>query len=400
MKIKLTNSSVCKLHFSGESMLYWDTKLAGFGLRVGRNSKVFIVQERVDGKSYRVRIGKYGTYTLDQARTAAKAVLYDMSNGVIKKEIPSLNITLGTAFEEYFKTRKSLKPRTILDYKKVINVYLKDWQKTPVLHISKEMVTKRHAKLGRRSNAQANMAMRVLRAVFNFAIATYPDITINPVCIISQTRAWYRVDRRQTWIKPHEFPVFCKAVMGLESYHDIDCAETVRDYLLFLLFTGMRPGEAQRLKWEDVDFQHKSFVLPDSKNKTPYSLPMSDYLYGLLKELQDRQVNDYVFPGRDGHIVEPKRQVKKVSEMTQISFMLTDLRRTFITIAEGLDLSYYAVKRLLNHKISGDVTAGYIVTDVERLRKPMQQITDYILKAAKLKETGKLIEFKNKQVQK
>jgi hypothetical protein len=26
-----------------------------------------------------------------------------------------------------------------------------------------------------------------------------------------------------------------------------------------------------------------------------------------------------------------------------------------------------------------DVTAGYIMTDVERLRKPMQQISDYIL---------------------
>jgi len=28
---------------------------------------------------------------------------------------------------------------------------------------------------------------------------------------------------------------------------------------------------------------------------------------------------------------------------------------------------------------NSDVTAGYIITDVERLRKPMQQITDYIL---------------------
>lgn len=34
----------------------------------------------------------------------------------------------------------------------------------------------------------------------------------------------------------------------------------------------------------------------------------------------------------------------------------------------------------MNHKMNGDITAGYIVTDVERLRKPMQQITDYILK--------------------
>jgi hypothetical protein len=30
--------------------------------------------------------------------------------------------------------------------------------------------------------------------------------------------------------------------------------------------------------------------------------------------------------------------------------------------------------------MNSDVTAGYIVADVERLRKPMQLITDYMLK--------------------
>jgi len=60
--------------------------------------------------------------------------------------------------------------------------------------------------------------------------------------------------------------------------------------------------------------------------------------------------------------------------------MLHDLRRTFASIADSLDISAYVLKRLLKHKISGsDVTASYIINDVERLRKPMQQITDYIL---------------------
>jgi len=52
--------------------------------------------------------------------------------------------------------------------------------------------------------------------------------------------------------------------------------------------------------------------------------------------------------------------------------------RDAVTIA-GLDIPAYALKRLLNHKMRNDVTAGYIVTDVERLRGPMQQVTDYIL---------------------
>jgi hypothetical protein len=38
-------------------------------------------------------------------------------------------------------------------------------------------------------------------------------------------------------------------------------------------------------------------------------------------------------------------------------------------------------KRLLNHASGQDVTAGYIVMDVERLRAPMQKIADYLVRA-------------------
>ncbi len=61
-----------------------------------------------------------------------------------------------------------------------------------------------------------------------------------------------------------------------------------------------------------------------------------------------------------------------------VKFSCHDLRRTFITIAESLDIRHYALKRLVNHKDGGDVTPGYIVTEVERLRVPMQRITDCI----------------------
>lgn len=37
--------------------------------------------------------------------------------------------------------------------------------------------------------------------------------------------------------------------------------------------------------------------------------------------------------------------------------------------------STYAIKRLVNHKMNNDVTAGYIITDVERLREPMEKFS-------------------------
>jgi integrase len=87
-------------------------------------------------------------------------------------------------------------------------------------------------------------------------------------------------------------------------------------------------------------------------------------------------------------------QMNKVIKETNNVFTCHDLRRTFITIAESLDIPAYALKRLLNHKMNGDVTAGYIMSDVERLRKLMQQVTEYYLKCMEFKESANIFQIK------
>jgi len=47
-------------------------------------------------------------------------------------------------------------------------------------------------------------------------------------------------------------------------------------------------------------------------------------------------------------------------------------RRTFVTVAESIDLQRYAIKRMVNHKMQRDVTAGQIVADVMHLRQPVR----------------------------
>lgn len=116
-----------------------------------------------------------------------------------------------------------------------------------------------------------------------------------------------------------------------------------------------------------------------------HRLPLTDYLFNLLKHRIVSSPNHYVFPGngKEGYLIEPRKQMAKIIEKTGIQFTVHDLRRTFITIAESLDIPAYALKRLLNHKTTSDVTAGYIVMDVERLRKPMSKISAYIFKCIK-----------------
>ena len=117
-------------------------------------------------------------------------------------------------------------------------------------------------------------------------------------------------------------------------------------------------------------------------------MPLSDYLFELFTRRHQHATSEYVFPstGKGGYVVEPRKQTAKVIEDSGVMFTIHDLRRTFITLAESLDISAYAVKRLINHKMTNDVTAGYIISDVERLRKPMQMITDTLLRCMTTKE--------------
>ena len=90
---------------------------------------------------------------------------------------------------------------------------------TYVPEISKEMVARRHTKLGENSGpAYANHALRFLRALLNFAMAQYetprgaPVLIENPVNRLKTTRAWYRVERRRTFLKSHQRAAWYAAV--------------------------------------------------------------------------------------------------------------------------------------------------------------------------------------------
>lgn len=307
-----------------------------------------------------------------------------------KQEAELRTATLAEAFADYLSARKTLKPKTIKDYRGVMQNAFSQWQRKPLISITKDMVERRYRQLGdERGKAYANLSMRVLRAIFNFAASKYEDtqgrsiLPENPVMRLSAIRAWYRVSRRQTVIKAHELKPWYQAVMALESTHSAHKPEVVRDYLLLVLFSGLRRQEAAQLSWNHVDLIAKTLTVTDTKNHQDHTLPLSDFLFALVKR-RKVEANDspYVFPGKSagGYLVEPRKQMAKVTAASGIPFTIHDLRRTFITVAESLDIPAYALKRLLNHKNGNDVTSGYIIIDVERLREPMQKITDYLLK--------------------
>lgn len=394
---------------AGRRMVYNDTQIRGLQLIVTeRGAKSFYFYKRIGGKPYRDLLGTHPDLTPENARKRAQASAGKAAMGtdlrMEKHAEKRERITLEDAFSAYKIARPNLKASTLYSYKRFLEAAFETWKKKALIEFTKDKVATKHRELTKKSGpGYADGAMRFLRAIINFAQFQYeapdgtPLLPDNPVRRISQTRAWNRVKRRTTYVRPEELKPWFEAVLKLKEDPKKREAVTVADWLLLMMLTGLRRGEAQRLRWADVDLKAKTLTVRDTKNHEDHTLPLSDYLFDLLEARKPKDVDpeppEYVFAsyGRTGYMTDPRELLERIATSSGVKFTPHDLRRTFITVAESLDIRAYALKRLLNHKMTSDVTAGYIIADVERLRVPMQQVTDFMLRRAGLKPVAEVV---------
>lgn len=409
--MKLTKSQIDKLEYKGKDAFYWDEELKGFGLKITRTGKTYIVQARVDNKTIRKKIASVGQLTPDEARKEAKKLLGEMAKGIDinlkEKRAKVQNITLQQAYAAYKDTRP-LGIRTITDYDGAMKTTFKDWQNKPIVSINREMIERKFKAKSKTAPALANLHFRFLRALLNFAMEKYavdgkPLIPSNPCTRLTILKLWNRIERRDTYIKPAQIKSFFYG-LTINDY-DKPQIQTAKKQCMFILFTGCRDQEAACLQRRDIDFEDKTVTFKHTKNHHKHVLPLGDWLFQFTKELCEGLAPDaYLFPAnnKSGHIKDHRKAIKEIAEECGINFSLHDLRRTFSCIIDhhlGQSFSPYTIKRLLNHT-QNDVTAGYIRFGVDDLRRPMQMIEDYILEQAGLKEKPKadnIIVFPNAQ---
>ena len=370
----------------------------------------------------RIKICEVGAQALEGkkgVRNRVRDILSDLENGInpneqtrIKKAQEAAEVfTLKQAIDGYIETA-TIKPSTAEGYKSVINKHLHDWLNLPLQSITGSMVKARHKEITKTHPVAANNTMRVLRLLFKHYQEELEDETTGESPIPnSPTRKlrkkWNKETRRKTYIKPGSMVDWWTATEAITAtregtkkyqvpvYRGGD-GELARDYLQFVVLTGLRRREASGLTWDRIDLKNKVFTVTNTKNEDDLELPLSDYLIEILERRQKAtKGNPKPFP-----IDEVKKFVAWVCKKSGVSFTVHDLRRTFVTYAEALDFGAYTLKALINHRTGGDhndVTAGYVVINTERLREPMQKITNFILKNAGVKKT-EVVKLGSKQV--
>src|SRR6516164_6981813 len=318
--VKLTEKSIAKLKApdpSGNQMLYWDADLRGFGVRAsGKTSdKSYIVQRAINGSTRRVTIGPTNVLALADARNRAQGYLGDFARGVDPKAQKAAGATLRQALDDYLKARKDLRPLSRRVYRSTVEGHLSAWLDQPLSSITREAVEARHCAVAdevearcaaegerhaalwakraeaaaskgwmdaaanhrarattalsrtRSGHAAANAAMKILRTLWNYVAERNEEFGVNPVCL---RRMWHPSQPRERMVRSDEMPAFYRAVMELKS-------AIGRDYILLLLFTGLRRHEAASLRWSDVDLQARIIRIPAANTKSGrrLDLPMS-----------------------------------------------------------------------------------------------------------------------------
>jgi len=399
--IKLTKAAVEALRYEGKPQTYWDIELRGFGICVSASSKSYILQRTIGSRAAgtrrtaKITIGRHGVLMPDEARRNARELLAQFSRGEDPREAKRLalsrSITLRQAWLQYSAARK-LGAQARRDYSRAIEKHLSIWLDRPLCQITGADVVRTYTSMSsqdRLGPSATAKAFRIFRAVYNFAEIANEDLPRNPADRLTKLRLWHRDRRRTGYIQPSQMGLWYDAVMALPSV-------TAQDYLRLVLFTGMRRSEAAGLKWSNVDFSRRIFMVPVTKNGDPLVMPMSKFVLSLLQRRRQMVADsDYVFPADSskGFLQEPKKWVAEVSRSSGITVTLHDLRRTFATVAETVNVGQRTIQRLLNHRPGREALTNYIVFGVEQLREPVERIAAFIERATIRTETDEVAPF-------
>ena len=411
-KVKITKTVLDALALPAKVEILRDAELQGFGVRITPGgAKSFVVERKLMGKTVRHTIGRVGPWTVQQARAEALQVLAQMERGVnpndapepVPEMAPADNLTVRAVFDAYLaeraSTRPAMKPQTRLNYRKVVGLCFGDWMDKPFYAITPAMIVERMAELTKRGATTANNAFRCLRALLNWTIDNEAYMStdglsllqVNPVSVLNRRRLWNKNRRLTSRVEFDDLPKWWAAVDQVLQNDWPGRADVMRDYWRLMLFTGMRPGEAARIEIGGWNPKLREISIADPKNREDsFVLPLGDYAAGIVAAraaISRAEKSPWLFPAprRDaGHTSSGHEIRQAMCIASGIKWTFTDLRRTFASHVDRLEVSSYMLKRVMGHK-SKDVTGGYVQHDREQVRAVMQRVEDAILRAAKVR---------------
>ena len=206
-------------------------------------------------------------------------------------------------------------------------------------------------------DAAANQVRGLLKRMFDYAM-TLGLVPFNPVLSLS-VRHIYKAVPRNRYLSTNEIRTFYTILLNSRIYRPRKLG------LLLSLLTLVRKSELLRAKWEHIDFEQRTWLIPETKadSATGHSremvVYMSDQVIEIFRELKTIAGNEpFVFVGRKSgtHISHNAFNTAQKSALALTDlppFTVHDLRRTASTHLNEQGFHSDAIEACLNHTMRG-----------------------------------------------
>lgn len=167
-------------------------------------------------------------------------------------------------------------------FERIVRQFWQSWATRPLGTLIRKEIKAWHLEQ-RHIPIHANKALTFLKALLNWSIDVELMTCANPAFGIKR----FPAPPRERYLSTDEWQ---RVIQGLPLL-----SHKIRGFLLILLLTGARGGEARQMRWSHIDKTARIWTKPKTKNNRSHRVPLPSQVMRALDELP--RISDWVFPG-------------------------------------------------------------------------------------------------------
>jgi len=327
--------------------------------RVTPNAKSWAVRYRIDGKRQRITLGAFPGVSLERARKKSLAIAALVADGVDPKETEAeerkASKTFGIVVNEYIndhcrKHQRSWQQTARIFERWVLpsfgDIALQSLDRGKVLELLHDL-----EKVG--LTTQVNRILSQIKACLSWAVEEREYLPVNPIATLYRKKRRVKEESRERVLNNDELKTLWQVTAHL--------TDPSRSFIRMMMLTGQRRDEVRLMKWSELDFETRTWLLPAirTKPKREHLVPLSSESEIILRNLP--RIGEFVFTVNGRKPYAGQRRLKQIldREGKLTDWILHDIRRTVGTGLSALKIAPHVRRRCLNHATGDSLDRVY-----------------------------------------
>ncbi len=351
MQEALTDKTIAALKPQAKRYEVYDLRCPGMSLRLEKSGrKTFYTKFRYGLEQKRMKIGVYPRISLSTAREKANDVLRQVDEGVDPTRRRRVaNMRVEAVCRQFIMLHAQARNRSWREAERILErEFITPFGERDIRDIKRfDVLQVMDAAIERGSPYQANRILAHVRKFFNWCV----ERGIVDASPIANLKSPTRETSRDRVLSDDEITRLLRVCRN-EVY-------PFRYFIPLLLATAQRRGELTQMRWSEIDFDAKLWVIPASraKNGNANAVPLSNFALDILKEVPRFLDCDFVFTTtRNTPLSGFTTMRKRLADRSKTTgWRLHDLRRTAASGMARATIAPHVIEKVLNH-VSGSIS--------------------------------------------